>query len=329
MPLPYQEIRRLDLAPGAHPRGLAFLSAASGLVRVRSRLYVVADDELHLGVFDADDTAPLHLVRLFDGELPAAEKARKARKPDLESLLLLPPGDDSPDGSLLALGSGSRPNRFAGALLRLDARGDPLGRARRIDLEPLYRDLAARFDGLNIEGACIAGDSLLLLQRGLTPADSAAVRFDLAEMLAWIDGRLPGAPRPRSVRAIDLGRANGVPYAFTDGAALPDGSWVFSAVAEDRDDSYRDGPCVAAAIGVCGSDDTLQSIELLEPTRKVEGIEATLVGTTVRLGLVTDADDPHRPAEFGTTTLVLPALRRQPGELAASFGRFDARRPVR
>ena len=43
-------VRTLALDPTQHPRGQPHLSAASGLVRVRQRLYVVADDELHLGL---------------------------------------------------------------------------------------------------------------------------------------------------------------------------------------------------------------------------------------------------------------------------------------
>ena len=86
----------LQLDPAQHPRGLSHLSAASGLVRVRQRLYVVADDELHLGQFDdcsspTPNAAPGTLLRLLDGELPAGKKQRKAAKPDLESLALLPP----------------------------------------------------------------------------------------------------------------------------------------------------------------------------------------------------------------------------------------------
>ena len=305
MTLPYRETRKLALEPGSHPRGLSFLSAASGLVRVRDKLYVIADDEHHLGAFGVDGEEPLKLVRLLDGDLPASAKKRKARKPDFESLLLLPASDECPEGSLLALGSGSRPNRFVGALASLDARGDVSGPARPIDLKPLYADIFERFAELNIEGAFVTGESLMLLQRGTGVGESAAIRYDLAEVMAWLAGRRPGALPACSVRSVDLGVADGIAFAFTDGAALADGSWVFSAVAEDRDDSYDDGPCVAAAIGVCGSDDVVRSLELLEPTRKVEGIEARVVGTTAFLTLVTDADDPDHAAELGTTRVEL------------------------
>ncbi len=312
MSLPYQEVRKLSIAPGAHPRGLSFLSAASGLVRVHDRFYVIADDELHLGVLGVGTTAPLDLVRLLEGDLPASAKKRKSLKPDLESLLLLPESDESPDGALLALGSGSRPNRFFGVVQSLDAHGDVRGAPRPIDLEPLYADLVARFAKLNIEGAFVVGDSLMLLQRGVEVGASTAIRYDLAEILVWLAGRRSAALIPRSVRSVDLGEANGVAFAFTDGAALPDGSWVFSAVAEDRDDSYDDGPCVAAAIGVCGADDVLRSFERLSPLRKIEGIEASVTGSTALLSLVTDADDPDQAAEFGTTRITLRGPTRAP-----------------
>ena len=61
----------LLVEPGAHPRGQAHLSAASGLVRVGGRLYLVADDEHHLGTVAADGAGWVRLHRLLAGDLPA------------------------------------------------------------------------------------------------------------------------------------------------------------------------------------------------------------------------------------------------------------------
>ena len=87
------------------------MSAASGLVRSGAQLFVVADDELHLGVFE--DTlggggvlTPGRVVRLFEGDLPNPKGPRKKAKPDLETLALLPPLPGCACGALLALGSG-------------------------------------------------------------------------------------------------------------------------------------------------------------------------------------------------------------------------------
>ena len=103
-------------------------------------------------------------------------------------------------------------------------------------------------------------------------------------------------------------------FAFTDGAALADGSWAFSAVAEARDNSVDDGPCVASAIGVCDGDDKLRSSSTVAPKRKIEGVEASRVGARLRLSVVTDADDPEQPAELGAVSV----RSRRPGPKAPS-----------
>ena len=83
------KVRQLDLSATTSGRPL-HLSAASGLVCLNSFNYVVADDELHLGVFRANSSEPGHLIRLFEGELPACKADRKKQKADFEALTLLP-----------------------------------------------------------------------------------------------------------------------------------------------------------------------------------------------------------------------------------------------
>src|SRR5262245_9684590 len=131
------KIRELDFSPGPSSQGCSHLSAASGLVRVGPLLYVIGDDELHLGVFRLGPGIPGQRPRLFAGELPVAKDERKALKPDLEALMLLPACSAFPAGAMVALGSGSRPNRRLGALLQLDHHGAVHGDARTIDLSPL------------------------------------------------------------------------------------------------------------------------------------------------------------------------------------------------
>src|ERR1700741_1416955 len=102
------KIRDLSLsAPTTAPR-FSHLSAASGLVCINSFIYVVADDELHLGVFRHGDSSPGHLIPLLDGVLPEFKPERKKQKPDFEALTLLPSFGNRPHGALLAIGSGSR-----------------------------------------------------------------------------------------------------------------------------------------------------------------------------------------------------------------------------
>jgi hypothetical protein len=58
--------------------------------------------------------------------------------------------------------------------------------------------------------------------------------------------------------SFDLVHINGVPLCFTDGAALPGGSWVFSAAAEATDDSVADGHCHGSALGWVGTTGQIQ-----------------------------------------------------------------------
>lgn len=102
-----------------------------------------------------------------------------------------------------------------------------------------------------------------------------------------------------------LGVVDGVALAFIDGAALPDGAWLFSAVAEQSDNSYDDGACRGAAIGIVDRDGTPREMHALTPARKVEGVAATVVGDAALVNRVTDADDPNCPALLGATTLLL------------------------
>jgi hypothetical protein len=294
--LQLKKLRDLTLMP-SRSGGAGYLSAASGLVVVQSFLYVVADDELHLGVFPANEDAAGAVLRILDGELPDDREDRKRLKPDLEALLLLPPSGPWPHGALLALGSGSRRNRQRGILLRLNAFGGVEGAARVIDLAPLFTAIARQVGKLNIEGAAIDGERLILLQRGNKGGGiNALVLLDAQDALDALAACDRIEAMSFEVHQYDLGSVHGIPLCFTDVAALPDRRLVFTAVAEDTDDAYRDGRCAGAAVGIVGADGALQEIRLLAPAVKAEGIAARIDAGRIRVLLVTDADDPSVPA---------------------------------
>jgi hypothetical protein len=300
-----KKLRELDLAATGEAGMPRHLSAASGLACPGSAFYVVADDELHLGVFDSAGDAPGRLLRLFDGELPTEKKARKKQKPDLEAITQLPAFGDCPNGALLALGSGSKRNRCSGALLRLDARGVIDGGPRLLEVTPLFEELERHCPALNIEGAVVIGGELRLLQRANKKhPQNAIVRYPLSAILdALAIGAVIGAISPAAIDVVDLGAIDGIPLSFTDGASLPDGAMVFTAVAEDTEDTYNDGACLGAAIGVVAPDGAVRLLEPLDQCHKVEGVAARIDDNVVRLLLVTDADDPAIAANLFAATL--------------------------
>ena len=286
------KIRKLMLTAASAGGRPAYLSAASGLVCVKSHMYVVADDELHLGIFRKDDAAPGTLFRLFDGALPVAAKDRKKAKPDFEALTFFPPFGAYPHGALLACGSGSRPNRCRGALVGVDAHGALEGAPRGVDLACIMTPLTEAFPALNVEGVVVSGDELRIFQRGNSKnSANAMIRFPLPAVLHALCHAPQETVAPRAQDRIDLGRVDGVPLTFTDAAALPNGDMVFSAVAEDTDDAYLDGRCVGAAIGLLGADGALRWVQRLSEPYKIEGLDAQMDGDVMRLLLVTDADD--------------------------------------
>ncbi len=287
----------IDSTPGAMPGRV--LSAASGLVQRHGRWYVVADDEQHLAVVDAASGSGRWL-RLFDGELPGDPAQRKAAKPDLETLIDLPPVAELPFGALLALGSGSRANRQTGVLIAFDAHGDLTGAPRLIDLASLYVPLRLSAVDLNIEGGFCRGNDFLLLQRANQGRPSnVCIRFAWQEVWPWLLGRDVAAPQAHASAVYALGTIDGVALGFSDAAALSNGDWVFSAVAEAAEDSYRDGACVGSVIGRVDADGSLRSLQRLEGLWKVEGIAVAAhpgSAAPLELILVTDADDRSRPA---------------------------------
>lgn len=273
------------------PRGAGggrFISAASGLVATGDFLYVIADDERELGVFRSGDEAPGRLERFMPGELPADPAERKRHKPDLEALALLP-------GRLLALESGSRPHRRGGVAWNLDGHGGLSGAPRRLDVRPLYDALDGEIPDLNIEGATVVGERLLLFQRGNGRGAVNAV-IELALEPA-IDGRLDPAAI-LGMRRYDLGEVDGVRLCFSDATGLPDGRVLFTAVAEGGDDTYHDGECVGSGIGVLDRDGDVIRWEPLDPPVKVEGIEAHLDGDEIHVLLVGDPDDAEKPSSL-------------------------------
>lgn len=298
-------MRELRLPPASHPQHKPWLSAASGLVFVNNHLHVVADDEHHLCSFAFDprhgsSNSTLQLVQLLPGELPQAPKQLKKAKPDLESLLLLPASRSAPHGALLCLGSGGKANRRRALSLPLTAGGTVQSAdVTHYDLGGLYEPLLQKFDDLNIEGAFISDSGLHLLQRGNKgeQTQSACLRYDTGDFLAWLYGERRHVPELQHTVTLDFGRINGVPLCPTDAAALPDSGWVATLVAEDTDNSYSDGCCVGSAIAFMDADNQLSALYRLQGNPKVEGV-ALQPGTPLTLLLVTDADDPTCPSQL-------------------------------
>ena len=306
-PLPWRLLRELTVDARRHPRGQAHLSAASGLVCAVGRAYVIADDEHHLAVFTGlDEPGTLH--RITEGDLPRQKAARKRRKPDLESLMWLPAGLLGPGrgAALLALGSGSTEQRDRGWLVPVGDDGElQVEAARSVDLAPLYDPLRERLGEINIEGALLLDDELVLLHRGGSGrrGANAIARYAAAQWRPLWLGEADGGPiAARALKLCPLGDIAGVGLGFTDGTALPagvaGGGFLFTAVAEASADSVADGACVGSVIGHIDAELRLRWMRPLAGSPKVEGLALHVAGGATDLCLVTDADDPAQASDL-------------------------------
>ena len=270
------------------------VSAASGIVVREQRVYVIADDQNALACYTLQGQR-VGTIALSDSVLPEQPRARKAAKPDYECLLQLP------DGSLLALGSGSTPRRMAGAWVRFHGHGQVS--VQRVELGHLYAALARELPELNIEGGCVVGEHLYLGCRGNGGrGDNALIRLDLANALRDLERAHALHAQPAcQVSRVALGELSGTPLSLTD-LTLLGGQLLFAAAAEASPNTYDDGVCVGSALGTLSAQGEASDMYALSPRAKIEGICATGAGDR-SLFAVSDADDPARHSPLFRVTL--------------------------
>jgi hypothetical protein len=263
-----QEVHRFQ------PSGL---SAASGLVIRGERFYCIGDDELHLVVIPLSLDGSEARIELLTGVLPDEVKARKAAKPDLESLVLLPD-----NGSILCLPSGSTPHRHRGVLL------DRQDQVKELSFMHTFEALRKGLPELNIEGAVVIDQKIRLFQRGNGGSGVNAL-IDLP-----LDAFLSDAVVPFEIRQVELGsHPDGSRWGFTDACRDGDSIW-FLAVSEETLSTYADGAYRGAKLGRMDLDGNILALDPLDVPFKPEGL--VLRGN--HFFVVTDADDRMVPSRL-------------------------------
>lgn len=300
------ELKNLLLRYPAQPNRLSHLSAASGLVQIGPWLYVVADDELHLGKFLLEGDSAGELYRCFAGNLPIDTDERKAEKPDIEVLMRIPQLNNPAQQSLLVLGSGSKKNRCRAAIISLDQTGNISTPAEIIDLSHFYEFLKKEIGNLNIEGATIVNQDIFLFQRGNKKNKlNASIRIALDDFYQLLSPPQKYHKPRIQITPYDLGEIDQIPLCFTDATSLSSGEIIFTASAENTSDAYLDGACVGSAIGIINSQGNLSFIEPVNKKVKLEGIEAKTNSKIIELLLVSDADDATHPAQLYSASITI------------------------
>ena len=293
----------------------AHVRAGSALARLgATTLAVVQDDASFLALLENVGSA----IAVRDVPFPAHDSVRqfddtrgnKRSKLDLEACVAC-------DGTLIAFGSGS--SRLRERIVLVDRPLEPSPHVTVTHAPALYAAMRseALFSGseLNIEGAALAGEDVLFLQRGngaksaeREPVDASA-RVDRTALLAYLRGLArgdttpPPCPALRDIVQWDLGAAAGTRLTFTDAVSTGTRWTAFLACAEASPDATRDGPVSGVSIGRL--DDRLGEAELGVITDergaplldKAEGL-ALDEHDARRAWLVIDRDAPACPAEL-------------------------------
>jgi uncharacterized protein DUF6929 len=273
--------------------------AASALRRFENRLVIVQDDVRALAVRDSQGSVrPVLLPPHASGARVFGDEARNKReKLDLEACVVLP------DGRFVAFGSGATPARER--LVLLSGRHPPAV----LDAAAFYGALRAAVvqhgERINIEGAVVSGQRLMIFHRGndrrAAGATNAIAELDSAAFASWLDGRAP-PPLVTRLTTVDLGAERGVPFGFTDAAAVDDDRVVVLACAEDAPDAIADGPVLGCRVGLLAADAlTLVAVHDASgrsTTLKLEGIEPR-PGSDCEFDVAIDVDRASAPALLG------------------------------
>ena len=307
-PLELRTLRELDLAEATAEGRAPHMGAASGVVRRGDFAYVIADDELCIGVFQISGTEPGQAREVLSGSLPDDESERKGSKPDLEALTALPPFGETPYGGLLGLGSGSdsEGNRDRGFFWAFAPDGSLDGEPTLIDLAPLYEGLRSKLGGINIEGAAVLGDELWLFHRG-NEGDAGNVVAEIK--LSDLAGSLTGdhdidVEELKELREYELGEMDGVALCFSDATALADDLVCFTASAEGEED----GDIRGSVVGTISASGEVRRLRTIDRKWKVEGVHAAVDTGVIDFVFVCDQDD-----EAVASPLLSASMPLEPG----------------
>ena len=277
------------LAVGPEEDAPAWVRATSALVAWRDGWVVVQDDAAWLARLDAafESAAGIALPAGADGRRVFESRlGNKHHKADTEAAFVW-------QGVLYALGSGSAPGRdrwFA-----LDPDGGVTAGAWPAGYDALagFTPFAGRW--LNLEGACVVGETLWLANRGNGGGQQGAGAVDAllaVDAAAWVAAMRASEvpPTPRVCLAFPPISVDGVRRTITDVAQGPGGLWTLWS-AEDSPNAVDDGAVCGSWLGApCGETWRLHALvdAAGEPLPiKAEGL--AIVGE--RAYIVTDADD--------------------------------------
>jgi hypothetical protein len=300
----------------------AHVRAGSGLAWVRDLLAVVQDDANFVALVDPRSGEAIDIPlpagsngqRLFDDS-----RKTKHLKLDLEACFTVEAADRI---ELVGIGSGSKRARERILVLQLAGSDLHVEDLRVLDAATFYRQLHKRVDfsgsELNLEGALLREQTLLLFQRGNGARRGEQAPVNAIAELQWAafqaylqaQGAAERVPALDKVTQYNLGSVAGIPFTFTDATVARDARIIFLASAEASSDTASDGVVHGTRIGEIANDGSVRTTPLLdehgEPSLvKAEGIALDRTDPS-KAWLVVDMDDPALASELLQVELAFP-----------------------
>lgn len=292
--LELRELRKLDVNEASQAGRPLFLSAASGLVKIQDRIFVVSDDENCLGYFSIDDTRPGQLFKFSNEQWPLQTDERKKSKTDLEAITEI---DSAGFRGLLAVPSGSKPNRNQGYWIELNENLTPR-QPKAVNFSNLFKSL--EIPDLNIEACFQISGHMVFLHRGNSAKSRNA--FIMCNLESLSEGIQTGALTEdcrEMTYYIDLGFLKEAKLSFTDACYFHEDRFLYLAVSENTTDTYNDGEFLGAELGCMNIQGEILYRQSLNAPYKPEGICLFSPDSAERRFLiVTDADNPEVPSRL-------------------------------
>lgn len=143
----------------------------------------------------------------------------------------------------------------------------------------VFKELSRLIPELNIEGAVIFHEKILLLQRGNGKMNlNALIELNLHSFLK-------DELHEVKITSVDLGKISNTPLGFTD-ATLHENHVYFLSVAESSESTYSDGAFLGACLGVMTIQGEIIKTTPLEISAKPEGLSIV----DQHIYVVTDSD---------------------------------------
>ncbi|MGE0172225.1 MAG: hypothetical protein AB7T49_05550 [Oligoflexales bacterium] len=292
--LKLESVRELALESNPKEKAKKYLSAASGIVKLEDRFYVVSDDALSLFSFKSNEpNVKAHNL------LSAKAKGKKTEKPDIESLVHLTPMEWPPHGALVAWPSASSLSRMTAVVVPFEKDGE-LGSPIFTNILPLAYQIQPEAKDVNMEGILIRDDKVFLFQRGNSKKGKNGI-FEMP-LANWIKGlKEEDWSGKIKFESIKLGTLSGVELTFTDAAWTKYGLLVLAS-AEDSESSFADGAIFGTVLArVVG--DKGEIIAKFDPNTKLEGFVANDTAGGLELHLVEDSDNSEKASRLFRTVV--------------------------